>query len=105
MIIYRFVESAIALMVGCVPAIRGFWRGYVESSRFYTSIGSLHTKLLTARTSKSSQRSNRSHPVNHNQAYDLDKFGVMGSIKRSDADDAYILMESAQGSRNEVNRN
>lgn len=62
----QFVECTIALMVGCVPSVRGFWKGSIVPSRFYASLGAIGSRVhinparWTSRSSKSSKRSGKS---------------------------------------------
>ncbi|PVI05740.1 hypothetical protein DM02DRAFT_70684 [Periconia macrospinosa] len=84
------VEHTIALIVGCVPAIRGFWKGYIESSKFYASLGSLGSRLLSTRGSRASKRSNSNGSQDNNRDFDIDNHGDMN---RPGANDPYILME------------
>jgi len=50
-------------------------------------VGSLRTKILSSRASRSSKKSDGSGSPYLKQDYDLDKFGVLGSINRPGVDD------------------
>lgn len=88
-------------MVGCVPAIRGFWKGYVEPSKLYSSIESLRTRLVSNFSTRNSLRSNK--PESAYQDYEMDRFGSTAAVNFRGANDAHSLAESAQGSRRDIN--
>ncbi|KAI1457055.1 hypothetical protein F4805DRAFT_205577 [Annulohypoxylon moriforme] len=100
----QFVECAIALMVGCVPAIRGFWKGFVEPSKFYNSIGSFGTRIVSKVLTRTSSSNTKPKSEYHDHDYEMDKFRPMGSVNFHDTNDAYILAEFAGGSRRDINQ-
>ena len=94
-------------MVGCVPAARGFWKGSVLPSKLYGTFGTLRSRLISARTSRASSK-HSAHSIRSERAYqenyDIDRHGPVGSVNDPGTKDTYVLIESARGSKNKVDR-
>ncbi|KAI1263937.1 hypothetical protein F5Y18DRAFT_91685 [Xylariaceae sp. FL1019] len=96
----QFIECAIALIVGSVPAASGFWNRHIVSSALYLSIGSIGGKLRFAFSSQSSNDNLRS-----GLAYRVES--KRGRSNRTESatshirGDVYLHMESRSASGDE----
>ncbi|KAF2819617.1 hypothetical protein CC86DRAFT_388023 [Ophiobolus disseminans] len=77
-----FVESSIALMIGCAPGVRGFWNAYVLPSKIFISIRSSMSRLLSSRTSQTSSYSAQSERKDDDQGLDVNRLNHEKSVNK-----------------------
>ncbi|KAI0148434.1 hypothetical protein GGR57DRAFT_475445 [Xylariaceae sp. FL1272] len=96
----QFIECAIALIVGSVPAASGFWNRNVVPSEFYHSIGSMGSRLRIASSSllfKHGPRSDLTYRADSKR----ERLSRVDSITSPNSGGVYIHMESRSASGDE----
>ncbi|KAI9148472.1 hypothetical protein HJFPF1_12304 [Paramyrothecium foliicola] len=88
----QLVESAIALIVGCVPAASGFWYGFIKTSGVWGSIASFGTRLVSNIVTVTTKSNSKSISQYRDENYDTAR---LHSIRSRGNNDTYILMDSS----------
>ncbi|KAI1385521.1 uncharacterized protein F4822DRAFT_413315 [Hypoxylon trugodes] len=79
------LECCIAIIVGCAPALRSFWLGFVQNSTVYPRMQG----TLSNFTTKNTPSSNKSHSTNNSRNIEITTHRYIELNDRNHVDPAY----------------